>query len=118
MTEKTATRHCVACEAGAPALPEVEAQKRIKEIPSWELLKKQPMSIRKKFKFKNFLKSMEFVNEIAVVAETEGHHPDIDISYNKVEITLVTHAVKGLSDNDFIMAAEIDKLQISPKQPS
>lgn len=64
--------------------------------------------IKKLFKFEDFVKAMEFVNKIADVAEQEGHHPDIAIYYNKVEITLWTHFINGLSENDFIVAAKID----------
>ncbi|MSU60722.1 MAG: 4a-hydroxytetrahydrobiopterin dehydratase [Candidatus Staskawiczbacteria bacterium] len=68
--------------------------------------------IKKQFKFEDFVKAMEFVNKIAVLAEEEGHHPDIAINYSKVEITLWTHFVKGLSENDFILAAKIDSILV------
>jgi len=74
----------------------------------WEFLETQ--KIVKEFKFEDFVKAMEFVNKIAVLAEEEGHHPDIAINYSKVEITLWTHFVSGLSENDFILAAKIDNL--------
>ena len=74
----------------------------------WEFLETQ--KIVKEFKFEDFVKAMEFVNKIAVLAEEEGHHPDIAINYSKVEITLWTHFVSGLSENDFIMAAKIDNI--------
>lgn len=64
--------------------------------------------VKKLFKFDDFVKAMEFVNKIAVVAEEEGHHPDIEIHYNKVNIILWTHFINGLSENDFIMAAKIN----------
>lgn len=67
--------------------------------------------IRKQFKFKDFKKAMEFVNEVADLAESEGHHPDIKIVYNKVQLDLFTHAVGGLSENDFIMASKINKIR-------
>src|SRR3989338_9964724 len=66
--------------------------------------------IKKQFTFEDFVKAMEFVNKVAVLAEEEGHHPDIAINYSKVEITLSTHFVKGLSENDFILAVKIDNI--------
>lgn len=66
--------------------------------------------IEKKFKFKDFKEAMSFVNKVAELAETEGHHPDIEISYNKVQIELTTHAIGGLSTNDFIVASKIELL--------
>ncbi len=68
------------------------------------------LSIKKEFKFEDFVRAMEFVNKIAVIAEEEGHHPDIAIHYNKVDITLWTHFINGLSINDFIIAAKIDNI--------
>ena len=69
-----------------------------------------PHKLKKKFSFKNFKEAMDFVNAIAEIAEQECHHPDIYIVYNKVDIELYTHAVNGLSESDFIMAAKIDDL--------
>lgn len=75
---------------------------------SWQVLGGK--KIRKEFAFKNFLKAMAFVDQVADVAESEGHHPDIHIFYNTVVIELWTHAIGGLSENDFIVAAKIDEL--------
>lgn len=76
-------------------------------IPGWFLIGDE---IKKDFKFKNFKESMDFVNKVAGVAESEGHHPDIYIFYDKVNLSLYTHAAKGLTENDFIMAAKINAL--------
>lgn len=70
-------------------------------------------TIEKRFKFKDFAEAMKFVNKAAEIAEEEGHHPDIKISWNRVTLQLTTHAIKGLSENDFIMAAKIDKIALS-----
>ncbi len=67
--------------------------------------------IRREFKFKNFKEAMGFVNKVAEIAESEGHHPDIYIFYNKVDLELLTHAIKGLSTNDFIMASKIELIE-------
>lgn len=85
-----------------------EAKKMMAELHSdWELKEDK---IEREFKFKDFREAMSFVNKVAEIAEGEGHHPDMEIKYNKVEIELSTHAIHGLSENDFIVAAKIDKL--------
>lgn len=101
-------RRCVPCEGGTPPLNLEESRTLLKQVRDWELLENK--SIRKRFKFRNFIESMTFVNSVAQLAETEGHHPDIHISWNRVTLTLTTHAIGGLSENDFIMAAKIDRL--------
>lgn len=98
---------CLPCEGGMPPLTKGQAQKHLEQVPTWTLAENK---IEKKFKFPDFVKAMEFVNKIAEIAEKEGHHPDINISYNKVTISLTTHAIKGLSVNDFIVASKIDKI--------
>ena len=120
-------KHCVPCEGGTPPLPDAEEDKLIKEVPQWILLRNPSDSsgftpsvhpegqvmvhkIRRQFTFKDFMEAIAFVNKVAPIAEAEGHHPDIYIFYNKVQLELYTHAVGGLSENDFIMAAKIDKL--------
>jgi len=90
-------------------MPKEKAEAMIPEIPEWELAE-DPKSLGRSFKFKDFEEAMEFVNKVAELAETEGHHPDISISWNKVRLTLITHAIKGLSENDFIVAAKADRL--------
>lgn len=89
-------------------LTQEEIKNYLAQVPTWEFL--ETGKIIKEFKFEDFLKAMEFVNKVAAIAESEGHHPDIAISYNKVEITLWTHFVNGLSENDFIVAAKIDTI--------
>src|SRR5579859_2530813 len=103
-------KHCVPCEGGTPPLPDTEEGRLIKEVPTWFLLRDGNHKLRKQFSFKTFPDAVAFVDKIVPVAEGEGHHPDIYIFYNKVQLELFTHAVGGLSENDFIMAAKIDKL--------
>lgn len=86
-----------------------EIAEHLKELRGWT---KEGNKIHKLFVFKNFKEAMVFVNKIAGIAESEGHHPDISIRYSKVDIVLWTHAIDGLSLNDFIVAAKIDSLQI------
>ncbi len=88
-------------------MTEKEAKAMLTKVEGWELRENK---IRKTYRFKDFKESMKFVNKVADLAEEEGHHPNIFISWNKVTLTLTTHAIGGLSDNDFIMAAKIDRI--------
>ncbi len=102
-------RHCIACEGGAkPLKGEKIIPLKQKLAPGWQVI--QDEKIQKKFPFENFKRGMAFVQEIAVIAEQENHHPDICIHYTEVLVELSTHAIGGLSENDFIMAAKIDEL--------
>ncbi|OGZ42842.1 MAG: 4a-hydroxytetrahydrobiopterin dehydratase [Candidatus Ryanbacteria bacterium RIFCSPHIGHO2_02_FULL_45_17b] len=101
---------CKACEGGTPPLLEREVLEYMKELPEeWQVL--DGKKLVKEFLFKDFLRAMAFVDMVADVAESEGHHPDIHIHYNKVQIELMTHAIGGLSENDFIVAAKIGQIQ-------
>lgn len=103
-------KHCAPCKGTVKPLEKEEIAKHLTLLKSsWTV--KDDIEIQKTFKFKDFVKAIEFVNKIAEVAESEGHHPDITINYNKVKIQLTTHAIKGLSKNDFIMAAKIEELR-------
>lgn len=106
LTEK----HCVPCEGGEPPLEESEIKEYMEQVPEWELLAEDTPQIHRRLKFDNFDKAMEFVNKVAEIAQEQGHHPDISISYNVVDLTLYTHAIGGLHENDFVMAAKIDEL--------
>ena len=98
------------CEGGMPPLERSGIERFMPQVPEWKVAE-DDKSISKSFKFKDFKEAMGFVNEVADLAEFEGHHPDIDIRWNKVNLTLTTHAIKGLSENDFILAAKIDKIE-------
>ena len=100
-------KRCVACEGGMPPMPNLLVKKYLKQVKNWKLNKGH---LYKEFKFKNFKETLKFVNQIGKIAEKEGHHPDICFTYGKCNIELFTHAVKGLSENDFILAAKIDNL--------
>ncbi len=102
-------KKCVACEGGVPPLAEAEIKTYLPQIKEgWEVIENK--KIQKEFIFENFKQAMEFVNKVAPIAEEEGHHPDIYIFYNKVKLELWTHAIGGLSENDFILAAKVDTL--------
>jgi 4a-hydroxytetrahydrobiopterin dehydratase len=106
---KLAKKKCVPCEEGGEPLTKPEAEKLLVELNEWMLIDDAHM-LAKSFHFKDFAESMEFVNKVAAIAEEEGHHPDLTISYSDVGIELTTHAMEGLSENDFIVAAKIDEI--------
>jgi 4a-hydroxytetrahydrobiopterin dehydratase len=110
-TMKLTDEKCVPCHAGGTPLAAEEARELAREIPAWTLSEKQ---LDRELKFKNFREAMAFVNKTAGAAEEDGHHPDIFVSYNRVRLTLSTHRVGGLSRNDFILAAKIDRILESP----
>ena len=99
---------CVGCEGGIPALNLDEVKNLMPKIKSWQL-SADGKFISKRFDFKNFYQTMGFVNAVAWIANQENHHPDLEVSYNFCVINFTTHAVKGLTQNDFICAAKIDR---------
>lgn len=102
-------KHCGPCESGVLPIGGEEAQKYLTEVLSWDLID-DSKKIERGFKFKDFKEAMAFVNKVAELAEAEGHHPDITISWSRVTLILWTHAIGGLSENDFIMAAKINAI--------
>lgn len=100
-------KKCVPCEGGMESLKQEEVFGLMEQIDGWNVDGDFKV-IFKEFKFKDFIGATNFVNKIAEIAEEEGHHPDIHIFYNKVVLELTTHAIGGLSENDFILAAKID----------
>jgi 4a-hydroxytetrahydrobiopterin dehydratase len=100
-------KFCVACAAGTPPLPAEQAEALLAEVPGWALA---GQTISRTFRFPDFRAAMAFVNQVAALAEAESHHPDIHIAWNRVRLDLTTHAIKGLSENDFILAAKINTL--------
>jgi thiol peroxidase len=98
--------HCVPCVAGTPPLAKNRVEQLFAGIEGWELV--EDKKIKKTFKFNDFLEAKYFVDIVSVIAQEQGHHPNIKIVYNKVTIILSTHAIGGLSENDFIMAGIID----------
>lgn len=103
------SKHCVPCEGGTLPMNAIDTAQYLKKVPSWQA-NSDYKNISREFKFKNFKEAIVFVNQISEIAENEGHHPNIRISYNRVNIELQTHAIKGLSENDFILAAKINTL--------
>jgi len=104
---KLAEQKCMACEGGISPLNRDESEKLRAQTPLWEL---DEDHISRTFKFSNFIEAMSFANSVADIAEQQNHHPDLHISWGKVRVVLSTHSINGLSINDFIVAAKIDKL--------
>lgn len=105
-------KQCLPCEGGVDPCPLDTAKQQLEQLPGWTLTH-GGQRIRKDWKVKNFMAGMDFFNRCAEVAEADGHHPDLHIEgYRNVSVELWTHAIGGLSENDFILAAKIDKLPI------
>ena len=102
-------KKCISCESGGTPLSDDEIKSNLEQIPEWKLNGKK---IEREFSFSDFKEAMKFVNNVADLAEGEGHHPDIHIHWNKVLLELWTHSMNGLSENDFIVAAKINNLKI------
>ncbi len=102
-----ASRKCKPCEGGMSPLERSAAQQLLGQLQGWELAA-DARSISRRFTFRDFYRTMSFVNAIAHLANIEDHHPDLEVGYNCCRVRYTTHAVKGLSENDFICAARID----------
>ncbi len=100
------SKKCVPCEAGSPPLSRQEAEKYLGNLEAWKIVDD---IIEKDYRFPSYQKGLEFAYNLGKIAEEEGHHPDILIRWRRVKVTLTTHAIKGLSENDFIMAAKTDR---------
>ncbi len=109
MTDALVQKHCVPCEGGALPLMRDESARLLAQTPGWQIAP-DGLSLTREFTFRNFVEAMDFAATITPVAETEGHHPDLAIAWGKVVVTLTTHAIGGLSENDFILAAKINEL--------
>ncbi|HLC96730.1 MAG TPA: 4a-hydroxytetrahydrobiopterin dehydratase [Candidatus Nanoarchaeia archaeon] len=104
LTEK----RCIPCRGGIPPLKGAELQKLKAKVLTWSVIEEH--HLEKEFKFPDFKKALEFVNKVGALAEQEQHHPNIEFTWGKAKITIYTHKINGLHENDFILAAKIDKL--------
>ena len=104
-------KKCMPCEGGVLPFDTSEIHKYQKKVDNWDVVKnkKDIFFLEKKFTFKNFIESQNFVNEVGKISEEEGHHPDITFGWGYAKISITTHAIEGLSENDFILATKIDK---------
>ena len=107
-----ADKKCVPCEGGIPPFDTSQIHMYLKKVDGWDVKKDKEESyfLIKEFKFKNFIESQKFVNQVGNISEDEGHHPDISFGWGYCKIKIFTHAIKGLAESDFILAANIDKI--------
>lgn len=109
-TDKLTEQRCKPCEGGTQPLSRAEAESLMSQLSSAWALAQDARSIRSEWKFRNFYHTMSFVNAVAHIANAEDHHPDLEVGYGYCRMTYNTHAIGGLSQNDFICAAKIDAL--------
>lgn len=109
MATRLAEMRCTACSGDTPPLTAERIQQLLPQVCGWELL--DGPKLCKRFKLRNFKQAVDFVNAVLPVAEGEGHHPDLYVEWGAVTVYLWTHKIRGLSENDFILAAKIDELQ-------
>ena len=112
MIDDLVKKKCVPCEGGVIPFDITEIRKYQKKVDGWDILKneKNIFHLFKKYDFKNFIESQIFINKVGEISENEGHHPDISFGWGYAKIKITTHAIEGLSENDFILAAKIDQL--------
>jgi 4a-hydroxytetrahydrobiopterin dehydratase len=103
-------KRCVPCEAGMPPLANDEVRRLAAQVPTWRVHSDGTDRLEKRFSFPDFVTAIAFVNRMAQLAESEGHHPDFCVRYAHVDVSIWTHVVRGLSENDFILAAKLDRL--------
>ena len=108
MTEQLADKQCVPCRGGVPPLKGKELEVLLRNVPQWTAPNEH--HLHREFRFPDFQQALDFVNRVGAVAEEQGHHPDMLLSWGKVAVTLWTHKIDGLTESDFIMAAKIDRL--------
>ena len=109
---KLSDKKCLPCEGGVKAFDISEIHKYQKKVDGWDIVKTQSNTfmLEKNFKLKNFIESQNLINEVSKISEDEGHHPEILFGWGYAKINITTHAIEGLSENDFILASKIDKI--------
>jgi len=103
------SKRCLACEAGVPPLAADKIKQLLSQVETWSTNNDNTV-ITRRFSFKNFYQTMGFVNAVAWIANKENHHPDLEVGFNYCVVNFTTHAIKGLTENDFICAAKINAL--------
>lgn len=112
MTE-LAKKHCVPCRGGVPPLAGEELRKLSAQLPDWKVV--DGHHITKTFIFPDFQTALDFVNRVGAVAEEEGHHPDLTLTWGRVDVKTYTHKIDGLTESDFILAAKVDEKYFQKK---
>jgi 4a-hydroxytetrahydrobiopterin dehydratase len=111
MATPLADRHCEVCTPGTPTLPPADVDRLLQQVPGWTVVEASGhLQLTRTLKFKGFIPGVRLVERIAAVAEGEGHHPDLHLTYGALKVDLWTHAAGGLTTNDFVLAAKIDKI--------
>jgi 4a-hydroxytetrahydrobiopterin dehydratase len=111
-----AEKECVPCKGGVPPLKGNDLARLHGELkPAWQVIREH--QLEREFKFKNFREALSFTNQVGELAEVQGHHPDIYLSWGKVKVTIWTHKIDGLTESDFVLAAKIDKLEGTANAP-
>ena len=112
LMSELADKKCIPCEGGIPSFDIKEIHNYLKKVDGWDVesVDHKDYYIIKNFKFKNFLESQNFVNKVSQIAEKEGHHPDIWFGWGYAKIKIFTHAIKGLHESDFVLAAKVDRI--------
>jgi len=108
-----AARRCKPCEGGIPPLTAAAATQLLAQVSGEWVLTDNAHAIRREFKFRDFYRTMSFVNALAHIANIEDHHPDLEVGYNHCRVTYTTHAIHGLSENDFVCAAKVDLIPLT-----
>ena len=111
--DELAAQKCKPCEGGIAPLARPEAEKLLKELSGDWALNMEAGALRRAFKFRDFYRTMSFVNALAHIANIEDHHPDLEVGYNYCRVQYTTHTIKGLSENDFICAAKVDRIPLA-----
>lgn len=112
MSDSLAESHCEPCEGGVSSFDPSQINEYLQKVDEWNQIEENGVpKIRKTYSFQDFVQAVEFVDEITEIAELEGHHPVLKVSYGGVVVTLWTHAVDGLTENDFILASKLDQVQ-------
>jgi len=110
-------KRCVPCRGGVPAMGAEEAGRLVSQVSGWAL-EEETKGIRREFRFRNFAEAMRFALQVGEIAESEGHHPDLSVGWGYCTVRFRTHSIRGLHENDFIMAAKVNRLLQSEPPPS
>jgi 4a-hydroxytetrahydrobiopterin dehydratase len=110
-----ATKHCIPCRGGVPPLVGEALLPYAQQLLDWKIVEEH--HIAKSFLFADFKTALDFVNRVGAIAEQEGHHPDLALSWGKVDVQIYTHKIRGLTESDFILAAKIDEVYFSEPRP-
>ena len=114
MSTPLAARHCVVCKPGTPTLTPAEIDTLLHQLSGWIVAQSDGhLQLTKTFRFKGFMPGVELIDRVAPIAEEEGHHPDLHLTYGALRVELWTHVAGGLTENDFVLAAKIDQIKPS-----